>query len=116
MGEGRAGSTRFETDMPEQHPATASTVIAEVVEKHEDDLVDLRRDLHAHPELSWSELRTSDLTCNRVEQAGWRITRYSRTGYAADLGGDGPLVALRADIDALPVQDLTEDPCDRKSV
>jgi amidohydrolase len=98
--------------MPEQHPAatTASTVIAEVVDKHEADLVDLRRDLHAHPELSWSELRTADLTCNRVEQAGWGITRYSRTGFAADLGGDGPLVGLRADIDALPVQDLTDDP------
>jgi amidohydrolase len=98
--------------MPEQHPAatTASTVIAEVVDKHEDDLVDLRRDLHAHPELSWSELRTADLTCNRVEQAGWAITRYSRTGYAADLGSGGPVVALRADIDALPVQDLTGDP------
>jgi amidohydrolase len=46
----------------------------------------------------------------RIEQAGWRITRYGRTGFSADLGDGGPLVALRADMDALPVQDLTDDP------
>jgi amidohydrolase len=87
-----------------------TTVIAEVVDKYDDDLVELRRDLHAHPELSWSELRTAEVTSARVEQAGWQVTRFSRTGFAADLGASGPLVALRADMDALPVQDLTEDP------
>jgi amidohydrolase len=94
----------------ERDAATAATVIGDVVDKHEDDLVDLRRDLHAHPELSWSELRTAELVAGRVEQAGWRLTSYSRTGFAADLGSGGPLVALRADMDALPVQDLTDDP------
>jgi amidohydrolase len=98
--------------MPEPHRAasTASTVISDVVDKYDADLVDLRRDLHAHPELSWSELRTAELVSGRVEQAGWRVTRYNRTGFAADLGAAGPLIALRADMDALPVQDLTEDP------
>ena len=42
-------------------------------------------------------VRTADLTCDRVEHAGWRVTHYSRTGYAADLGDGGPLVALRAE-------------------
>ena len=37
---------------------TLSTVIADVVDKYDADLVDLRRDLHTQPELSWSELRT----------------------------------------------------------
>ena len=98
--------------MHQQDPAasTAATVIADVVDKYDTDLIDLRRDLHAHPELSWSELRTAELVAARVEQAGWRITRYGRTGFAADLGETGPLVALRADMDALPVQDLTDDP------
>src|SRR3954470_15530424 len=102
--------------MPEPRPDAAlaasrvSTVIAEVVDKHDDDLLDLRRDLHAHPELSWSELRTAELVSSQVEQAGWRVTHHSRTGFAADLGDAGPLVALRADMDALPVQDLTDDP------
>jgi amidohydrolase len=90
--------------------STAAAVIADVVDKYDTDLVDLRRDLHAHPELSWSELRTAEVVAARVEQAGWRVTRYSRTGFVADLGADGPLVALRADMDALPVQDLTDDP------
>jgi amidohydrolase len=88
----------------------ASVVIADVVDKYDADLVDLRRELHAHPELSWSELRTAETVSARVEQAGWQITRYGRTGFAADLGNEGPRVALRADMDALPVQDLTEDP------
>src|SRR5436190_14350900 len=96
-------------DQPKASP-TASTVIADVVDKYDAELVDLRRDLHAHPELSWSELRTAELVAGRVEQAGWQVTRYSRTGFAADLGESGPLVALRADMDALPVHDLTDDP------
>ena len=94
----------------EPRAVSTATVIADVVDKYDADLIDLRRDLHAHPELSWSELRTAEVVAARVEQAGWRVTRYSRTGFAADLGETGPLVALRADMDALPVQDLTDDP------
>ena len=89
---------------------TVTEVVGDVVAEHEAELVDLRRDLHQHPELSWSELRTCEVVGKRVEQAGWRISRYSRTGFAADLGSGEPLVALRADLDALPVQDQTEDP------
>jgi amidohydrolase len=99
-------------DMPPQDPAgtTATNLIADVVDKYDADLVELRRDLHQHPELSWSELRTAELTSKLVEEAGWAVTRYGRTGFAADLGAGGLRVALRADMDALPVQDLTEDP------
>ncbi len=89
---------------------TAAAVIAEVVDKYDTDLIDLRRDLHAHPELSWSELRTAEVVAGRVEQAGWQVTHHSRTGFAADLGTGERLVALRADMDALPVQDVTTDP------
>src|SRR4051794_41868761 len=96
-------------DPPREGP-TASTVIADVVDKYDADLVDLRRDLHAHPELSWSETRTAEAVAGRVAQAGWQITRFSRTGFAADLGSRGPRLALRADMDGLPVQDLTRDP------
>ena len=106
-------SSNLREDMHEQDPAsvTAATVIADVADdQYDNDLIDLRRDLHAHPELSWSELRQRRFVAARVEQAGWQLTRYSRTGFAADLGTGGPLVALRADMDALPVQDLTDDP------
>ena len=50
--------------MPEL-PAT--TVITEVIEKYADDLVALRRDLHAHPELGWGEARTSECVVSALD-------------------------------------------------
>src|SRR4051812_37992577 len=91
-------------------PADASALIADVVASLEGDLVELRRDLHAHPELSWAETRTTDLAAAWVEKAGWQVTRLEGTGFVADLGTSGPRVAVRADMDALPVDDLTDDP------
>src|SRR6478609_12235954 len=85
-----------------------------VIDKHADDLVDLRRDLHAHPELSWQERRTTDLVSSHLDQVGWRLTRTGDSGVIADLGESGPLVALRADLDALPVDDTTPDPWQSK--
>ena len=73
------------------------------------ELLEIRRDLHAHPELSRQEVRTTDLVAARLEQAGIRVRRLSGTGLVADLGADQPAyrVALRADMDALPVQERT---------
>ena len=88
----------------------ASRVVETVIDKLGDELVDLRRDLHAHPELSWYEHRTTDLVIARVAAAGWTVTRHGETGLVADLGDTGPLVALRADLDALPVEDTSGDP------
>ncbi len=89
----------------------ALAIVETVVDKREDDLVDLRRDLHAHPELSWQETRTTDLVSHSLDEVGWQVTRTGDSGLIADLGdGDGPRVALRADLDALPVNDTTADP------
>ena len=88
----------------------ALALVETVVDKHADDLLDLRRDLHAHPELSWHETRTTDLVCHQLDQVGWRLTRTGDSGVIADLGVDGPLIALRADLDALPLTDTTPDP------
>ena len=88
----------------------ASRVIEAVVDKYDDDLIDFRRDLHAHPELSWDEVRTTELVATRLADVGYVVTRLPRSGLMADLGTSGPLVALRADLDALPVDDRTEDP------
>jgi amidohydrolase len=89
----------------------ALAIVETVVDKREDDLIDLRRDLHAHPELSWEERRTTDLVSHHLDELGWRLTRTGESGLIADLGvGDGPRVALRADLDALPVNDLSGDP------
>ncbi len=76
----------------------------------------VRRDLHAHPELSWREERTTAVLSGHLEAAGVVVRRSSSTGLVAEVGvGAGtastvPTVALRADIDALPVPDLTGDP------
>ncbi|GEP36714.1 amidohydrolase [Nocardioides psychrotolerans] len=89
---------------------TAAQTIASVVDEHDAELVGLRRDLHLHPELSWSEHRTTDLVAARLEAAGWRVTRTPETGLVAELGTGRRVVALRADMDALPVQDVTGEP------
>ncbi|HEY3016060.1 MAG TPA: amidohydrolase [Nocardioides sp.] len=91
-------------------PDEASRVIERVVEKYDDELTELRRDLHANPELSWAETRTTDLAAQRLLELGYDVTRLPRTGLIADLGAAGPLIALRADLDALPVDDRTGDP------
>jgi amidohydrolase len=75
------------------------------------ELVEIRRDLHANPELSWKEQRTSRRVLDRLTAAGLSPVAIGDTGVIADIGsGDGPVVALRADLDALPVPDLTDDP------
>ncbi|HYH34117.1 MAG TPA: amidohydrolase [Nocardioides sp.] len=88
----------------------ASATIDAVVDKHADDLVELRRDLHAHPELSWNEHRTTEVVAERLAAAGVAVTRIPGTGLIADVGEQGPLVGLRADLDALPVEDTSGTP------
>ena len=90
----------------------AHALIDAAVEAHRTELLELRRDLHAHPELSWHEQRTTESVAARLQAAGLEVTRLSHTGLVVDIG-DGPSgaprVALRADLDGLPVEDLTTD-------
>ncbi|MFT4081875.1 MAG: amidohydrolase [Nocardioides sp.] len=90
-------------------PRTSEAIIAAALDAHEAELIDVRRDLHAHPELSWSEHRTTELVAERLEKAGWRVARLAGTGLLADLGEGPRRVALRADLDALPVEDDVPD-------
>jgi amidohydrolase len=88
----------------------ADALVESAVDGCEDELVALRRELHAHPELSWREIRTTAVVAARIRREGWRVTELPRTGLVAEIGDSGPVVALRADLDALPVRDLTGDP------
>ncbi len=88
----------------------ATELIAEVLDKYADDLITLRRDLHAHPELSWQESRSSGIVLDRLADTGWQVRAIEGGGVVADLGSGERMVALRADLDALPVDDLTSDP------
>jgi hippurate hydrolase len=73
-------------------------------------IIALRRDLHQHPELSWQETRTAAKVCQVLDEL--RIEHRSGvagTGIVAEIPGriDGPRVALRADLDALPIHEET---------
>ncbi|AIQ67555.1 hydrolase [Paenibacillus graminis] len=73
-------------------------------------VIGIRRHLHRHPELSNEEFETTQYIITLLEQAGITIIDYGlTTGVIAEIGGlqEGPVVALRADIDALPIQEET---------
>ncbi|EFV15093.1 amidohydrolase [Segniliparus rugosus] len=74
-----------------------------------DDLADFYRDLHRHPELSFQEHRTAGRILDAISGLGLDVhPGIGGTGIAAVLrNGDGPVVLLRADMDALPVQEKT---------
>ena len=73
------------------------------------DLEALYKDVHAHPELSMQETRTAALAADRLRAAGFEVaTGVGNTGVVGLLrNGDGPTVMLRADMDALPVEEAT---------
>ncbi len=72
------------------------------------ELVAFRRDLHAHPETARNEVRTTERVAQRLKDAGLEPELLPGTGLVCDLGaGTGPAVALRADLDALPVADVS---------
>jgi amidohydrolase len=74
--------------------------------RHETELIDVRRDLHAHPEPAYAEHRTTRLVADRLAGAGLRpVLLPQATGLYADIGEGTPRVALRADLDALPMDD-----------
>lgn len=81
---------------------------------HEPELIEFRRDLHAHPETGYHEYRTTRRIALRLEAAGLKPAILPKgTGLTVDIGAgsaDGPVVALRADIDALPINDEKDVP------
>ena len=77
------------------------------VEPYARELLALRRDLHSHPELSRREHRTTEILARRLREAGLAPQPLDTTGVICDVGRAGPLVALRADLDALPLPDET---------
>jgi amidohydrolase len=90
----------------------AAEELAARVGELEAELIAVRRDLHAHPELSGQELRTTELVADRLRKAGLdpRVLP-GGVGLLCDVGlGSGPLTALRADLDALPLPDLKDVP------
>lgn len=84
--------------------------INSLVEELDQELINFRRDLHAHPELGFEEHRTTDRIIDRLVAAGLSPRRLPfGTGLLCDIvpaGAEGlPMIGLRGDIDALPIQD-----------
>jgi len=73
-----------------------------------EDLAAVYRDLHAHPELAFHETRTAAIASAWLARCGFEVTRVGRTGVVGLLrNGAGPTALLRADMDGLPVAELT---------
>ncbi len=89
---------------------TLDTKIAIAVKAVNEDVISWRRDIHQHPELSNREFRTSALVSEHLLSLGLEVeTGVAHTGVVAILRGGkpGPVIALRADMDALPVVEKT---------
>ncbi|TYP53335.1 M20 metallopeptidase family protein [Thermosediminibacter litoriperuensis] len=87
--------------------------IREEVQKIFPKVQALRRDFHAHPELGFEEVRTSKIVAETLKSLGLEVqTGIAKTGVVGllDTGKPGPTVALRADMDALPVRDAKKVP------
>jgi amidohydrolase len=92
------------------HPELLAS-LTPMVKSYADELVALRRDIHAHPELSWQEQRTTGLVRERLLAAGLQPRVLpTGTGLICDVGDGDRVVALRADIDALPLVDRKDVP------
>ena len=87
--------------------AETSFDILRAAEAAAPEAVALRREIHRHPEMGNEERRTSELVCDTLEKMGWEISRPVGTSVVALLRGGRPgkTVALRADMDALRIQE-----------
>jgi amidohydrolase len=74
-----------------------------------EELIEWRRDFHMHPELGFELHRTSKIVADELEKMGYRVKRgVGKTGVVADIGDGGKMVAIRADMDALPILEMNE--------
>ncbi len=86
-------------------------LIKEAAESYYEELVGIRRHLHKYPELSFKEFKTSDFIAEKLKEAGIKHTRgFVKTGILGEIdgAGEGPVVGIRADMDALPISEENE--------
>ena len=86
--------------------------IQRLATQHAADAVAIRRQLHAHPELSFEETQTAAFVTRELEKLGLHPRAIANTGVVAIIEGrpGGPTIALRADMDALPIQETNDVP------
>ncbi len=83
-------------------------------EAMQDELVAIRRDLHAHPELGFQEFRTAGIVAEKLSALGYEVvTGVGQTGVVGLIGNARPItrtVLLRFDMDALPIEEANDVP------
>ena len=87
--------------------------IIDAIRDRQGDLAAIRRDIHAHPETAFAELRTAEVIARHLERIGLEVHRgIARTGVVArlKLGSSPRAIGLRADMDALPLSELNSFP------
>ena len=82
------------------------TILKEI-EKFHDEMTIWRRGIHQHPELAFEETRTSDFVAEKLKEFGLEIHQgLAKTGVVGTIRtGQGPSIGLRADLDALPLEE-----------
>ncbi len=91
-------------------PNDMQAAIAKHTGEIEAHLIEVRRDLHAHPELAFEEVRTAGVVARELERMGiTHETGIAKTGVVGIIQGGrpGPVLAIRADMDALPIEERT---------
>ena len=74
-----------------------------------EELIEWRRDFHMHPEIGFELHRTSRIVADELEKMGYRVKRgVGKTGVVAEIGDGGKVIAIRADMDALPILEQNE--------
>lgn len=89
--------------------ALAAEPVPEAISRDMAGLMAIYRDLHAHPELSYQEVRSAGIMARAAREAGFTVTeKVGKTGIVAVMkNGEGPTVLIRADMDGLPVTEQT---------
>ena len=96
--------------MSQTMPNDPATTIRAITDRIEAGLIEIRRDIHAHPELGFEEIRTAGVVAGELTRLGIpHQTGIGRTGVVGIIEGGrpGPLLAIRADMDALPILEKT---------
>src|SRR5436305_13707709 len=93
-------------------PGAPMPIIPEIRD-YLDELTEIRRDIHSHPELGFTEERTGDIVAKKLAEYGCEVHRgLAQTGVVGPIPRGHPLraIGLRADMDCLPMPELNEVP------
>jgi len=84
--------------------------VRDSAEQFKEQIVSWRREVHAYPEVAWTETKTGNMVAEELKNLGIEVTRIAEIGVVGVLKGGkmGKTVALRADMDALPITEATD--------